>query len=378
MSKKHFLFPLLVSSMLSIVSSCDNAANSTSPITIEYGRLYDETLESENAHFDLIDHAELTSLISNESDFVLLVYKKNDTCGCWINSFRPNILSYMKKNNLLMYAISYTEFGEGASRFGLNISSSDQTIGIFENGALKYSKTRNGDDDPWAVEYEKFSSWMDERIKPGKSLYVSNAQLNALYAGNEKFTIGWMRKSCGDCSYIARHSFKDWAKKDHEGVLYLYDCDDPISRPVDEDGNLNTEVWQNFKDKYGLSNKYNTDFGFDNGYVPTFHHIDPGIDREIPGHSILDGMVVFNDTISKGEDGGYYVSSTYFSDDRLDKLAFLENVGDDVKTNFENMVLNSSDVTVYPEYGNYISWNHESAENYYAPLLNAFLDCYVG
>ena len=140
-----------------------------------------------------------------------------------------------------------------------------------------------------------------------------------------------------------------------------------INQKLDDEGNVNAEQWQTFKDDYGLSNKHNPVYGYNTGYVPTFLYIN----GYLTGAQYLSGCVVFNDTVVE-QDSKYVVTDSYYTSERLGSLTYLDS---SVQTRIlKGKTLGSKDVTVYPEYGNYVAWNHESAEQYHNVFVEKFLD----
>ena len=135
--KKRFLFCAVLTS-LSLLSGCQK--EEAELINITFGKLYDSSLaETIENHLVTVTHSELTSLVSEKKEFILLVYDKNNTCTCW-EEFEKTILSFVKRKNALIYAIAPTEFDGGHETFGLNISKNEETIAIFKDGEVKHQK----------------------------------------------------------------------------------------------------------------------------------------------------------------------------------------------------------------------------------------------
>jgi hypothetical protein len=213
-------------------------------------------------------------------------------------------------------------------------------------------------------------------------LYVSKAQLENLYAQNDTpFVIGFLRESCGDCSYVDNHFLKTYNASAH-ATSYVIDCDAEGIRlyngaapssasDASADQKLAYAQWQLFKDDYGLSKLLDPDFGFDTGYVPTWLYCLPKLEHHYDAPH--DGDVWVNDSLTANGDGTYRVSNTYFDGKR--SLPFLESVPAGVVTNlYEVSTIPADDVEVYDGEG---YWKHEAAEQYHNPLLQAFLSYYL-
>lgn len=373
----RFLLPFaLLSSVL--LSSC--GGEKIEKVDVPYGRLYDTSLSGSTKSFDIITHSKLASMVEESDSFVLLVYNKYSTCTCW-QIFKQTITAYMKNTNAQIFTINYSELKNIVSEgqpYGLayDETGTTETIAIFENGSLKTQRSRSGLEDPWANDLAVFTEWMEGRVSFTKSLYVNKAQLDALYAGKKAFTIMFSRESCGDCSYVNNHFLKDYNSKNNVEDFYIIDCDSTDIRPLKENGELDSEAWASFKDEYGLSVTNNPTFGYDQGFVPTFFHINP-ISGSTKSEMIDDGDVYFNDTVELVS-SDLKITSSFFTEERLANLQFLTDAPSDLKTVLQGMAIPKENATTYDFEGNkYYFWNHSSAATYHDALLSIFLDTYI-
>jgi hypothetical protein len=374
--------PLLLFAPSLILVTLSGACSTTTvdQVPITFGQLYDSSLLSSNEAFVSLTHAELTSLASNGYNFVLLVYNANSTCTCW-HLFRETIGTYMAATNLRIYLIDYQQFTDEES-FGLTVSSTEETIAIFEDGAPRYQRTRDGTEDSFANTYSVFKEWMDARVHASDMIYVTEDQLDELYEGDEAFTVGFLRSTCGDCAYVDNYFLKEFNASDNN-VSYVIECDvegiryyngiAPGNTTDPTDAALALAQWQSFKDEYGLSTTYDVTFGFDTGYVPTWYHINPaGFDaaNDHKAEAIDDGDVWVNDSLTAASDGTYTVTNTYFTEERLTSLEAVRTSEVTTKVLF-GLSVPSTDVDSYG------GWTHAAAAVYHDPLLNAFLTSYV-
>ena len=361
--KKRFLFCAVLTS-LSLLSGCQK--EEAELINITFGKLYDSSLEEtiEN-HLVTITHSELTSLVSEKKEFILLVYDKNNTCTCW-EDFEKTILSFVKRENALMYAISPSEFDGGHETFGLNIAKNEETIAIFEDGEVRHQKTTSGDKDEFMKE-EKFASWLNEKVHFSKMLYVNAIQYFELFGKGEQFTVGYLRSSCPDCSYVEDAVLSSFNAKDNN-VSYVIDCD--VDGIRFKNGQYDEEQWSFFKEYSGLSSSGSEDFGYGQGYVPSFYTY-AGYNAPTIGERIADAVVYLNDKIEKNaETGEYYVADSFFTEERENVLGFLGNTKVET-TVLKGMRIPAEDI----ENGN---WKKSAAAKYHNPLLEAYLTAYVG
>ena len=122
-------------------------------------------------------------------------------------------------------------------------------------------------------------------------------------------------------------------------------------------------VYDQMKKSYKLTAEASPEFGFANGVVPTFHYYEKGV--------LKDASVYFNDEIAQKEDGSYYISDSFYSEERLTSIKYANNVEHNV---LMCMNLPNEDVLSYE--GNFY-WSQEKAAAYHTPLLKAFLDLYL-
>lgn len=336
-------------------------------VALTFGRLYDASLDGASAkvenHLWNINHDELASLVDREGNFALLIYDSTNTCVCW-SIFGETIRRYLSASDVLMYGIQSDEFNGGHETYGLNVVSDEETIAIFADGAVRFQKTTSGSSDEWTG-YDSFSSWMRERVHRSDMLYVSASQLEGLFKGADSFVVGFLRNSCPDCSYLSDHFLKTYNALDRN-VSYVIECD-AVGIRYDEDGNYDKTLWQSFKDRYGLSEQGNAIFGYGPGYVPAFYEYGPGDEA---ASAIMDGDVYVNDFLTEKENGDYYVSQTFFTEERVAALPFLTDDSSVATKVLLGLEVPSSDV----EHG---AWKHEAAAEYHDPLIRAFLDYYL-
>ena len=390
MNKKHLFIavaPLLV------VGPLTGCSSSNSIVSLPFGKLYDSSLKGEE-HFSKIAYTDFKTLVEGNdsyapSSFALVVRGSSESCICW-SSFRGQLETYCNKKNFLLYYMELADFNQ-QSYAGLDLKNEEHTLGIFDKGSLKY-QVNVSDGSTYSSSYDVLSAWFDERITIGPLLYINKTQLYALYSSaTEGFVVGYLRKKCPDCSYVMTHSVSSYSSSlsrkgylidcDVEGIRY-YNGSEPAEEGT-EDQQKAYAQWQSFKDEYGLSSK-NTNFGFDNGYVPTFTYSLPGEDK---AGMVEDAFVWGNESLTKNDDGTYRVTNAYLdgsrNDGKGDDNPFLTDNAKDILTKCEVKETNflyiksipASDVTVYKDNG---YWNHSASEVYDNPLLKAFLTYYLG
>ena len=311
-----------------------------------------------------ISYDVLKEKVDSKETFLLAV-QYSDGCACWSSEAKPVIEKFIEEKHVVVYHIKLEQLDAGGSRFGMTIVTGNVTFAIFDEGVAKHSITTH--EEKTLKVYDQFVSYVESLVALPRFYYVSLDDVDRMYRTAEKNIIYYSRRTCGDCSYINTHYLKEWSKshQNYKKHIYILDCDQTDIR-LDDEGNYNEEQWVTFKNDYGMSNKYNTVYGFDGGYVPSFFLIEGAQS----GVKYLSGAVAFNDSV-KDENGEYVVTSSYYTEERLANLQYID---DKVETKvLKGLKLKSEDVTVYPEYGNYISWNHESAEKYHNIFVEKFL-----
>ena len=348
-------FPLFLSLNLMLVSLASlGACSNNEKVDLMYGNKNASGLTT-------ISFDSLKEKVDSEQTFLLAV-QYSDGCACWNSEAKPVLEKYVLEKHIDIYHIKLSELDGGGNRFGITIITGNVSFAIFENGSVKHCITTK--DDVALKKYDEFVSYFESVVNLPRIYYVNLDDVDNMYRSEETNIIYFGRSTCGDCGYLETHFLKDWSKAhpNYKKNIYYLDCDVQDIR-LDDEGNVNQEQWQTFKNDYGLSNKYNVDYGYDNGYVPTFLLIK----GSLTGVSYLSGSVAFNDTVTKSENG-YEVTNSYYTNERLAKLEYID---DKVETKvLKGLKLNSEDV--YDE--KYVFWKHESAEKYHNVLTEKFLD----
>lgn len=368
--KKHFLLPLILS--LGSLASCSN----DSKVNITFGRIFDEALGTSSSslylHTDNLSYFDLNRKISNKENFVLLVYEyktlekgEDIECTCF-SSFAASLISYMEEKNAQVFAIDPSDLENVTNMFSLDISLGEQTLAIFKDGNI-FSQEKNGNEN--LSTYEKVSSYLDSKVNWSSMLYINLNQLNTFSIKGKTFTVGYLRKSCSDCSFLSYNFLKSYNSKKFSKEIYVVECD-VIGIRYNENGEYDANIWQSFKDNYGLSSLYNKNFGYDEGYVPSFFTYKGDGSSLYPASDIIDGAVYSNDVVTL-KNGVANISKSYWNGK---SHPFFSSLSDDTKTNLVGTQVDSSGYT-FNEDGT-SSINNPDTKTYHDPLLKGFLDYY--
>ena len=376
-------FPLLF--------SCGNNIDSVSKVNIDMGTLIGMDDEIKNdSHMIKISYDEVNTLVSEKKNFILLVHSTVNFCSCYAE-WHDNILSpYIKKHNLLVYFLDYQDISKKEEQFGLKLFSNHETLGIFENGTLKYQNDNVEQNKPWVTSKESFEAWMDARISYPRMLKIDKTILDSLYekklTGVLEFTIYFGLGGCPDCSYLEETSITSYFRaNDNTSPLFYIDTGVlGIRKVADENGkeygpsvNPNgskieqeyqkqaKDQWEKFKLDYGLSESSSNPMGYGTGYIPTIFHINPdGISKN--GNVIDAGGVFYNDTFDASTST---ITASYFNKERvkLDQFEYLKDV--DVKV-LEGLKVDYQRKENQSERNFY----HESNRSYVEPIVYSLLD----
>lgn len=367
---KKTLALLLAPLLMGGLAGC-SSASSLDKVAITFGRAYDSSLNeasdySVEQHFDEILLSDLNSMVSDQKNFILLVYDKDSTCACW-GDLSKKIDEFMEDHDARIFSIQFSLINGHEDDYGMSLSTGNNTIAIFEDGEVKYQYVTVSSGEPLS-EGTAFEEWMMERVYFTNFNYISLSQLQALFKGEQgEFTVYFARSTCGDCTYVENHFLKDFLSTPLKNSIYAIDCDVAGIR-YNEEGKYDEEQWTAFKDQYGLSSTINELYGYGTGYVPTFIRYLPSTGSDY-ALSVKDMAVYLNDVVD-GE--SLKVTSSYYDETRIGNNEFLEYVEEGTAKVLVGQAVEASDID---ENG---KWKKESAALYHDPLLTAFLKFYGG
>ncbi len=374
--------PLVGLTLVGAMFSCTQGKRDNRAF-IDHGQLFDESIHESlletdfEGHLNRISHAQLTSMNDSESSYILLVHEFGRSCTCWSHFAETCLLPFIKAHNLYIYAIDPSEFGGGAERYGLSVSSTEETVAIFSRGKLKDQK-KVVDGSEFASHYITFANWMNSKVRMPSLLSVSKSQLEGLYQGENPFTVLFTRSTCQDCSYYTRNGLRKYLSKKETDSFYFIDCDVEGIRysngvgPNDtaEEGSdaKNAYIqWNDFKMRYGLAYSSANPAGWNEGYVPSLVHVNPIGDGTANG-DVIDGMaVLYNDSSAMLiTDHQYKVISTYYTEERLqlEALSYLRDSDLEHKVLTGLVLGNESD-------------KHKAFAPYHDEIARVFLDTFA-
>lgn len=351
-----FLFPFLLINSASL-SSCNVDPNLNKTL-LTYGDLHiSETnfkdLDQEYKYHLSYDQLKTKMNTKNENFMVSIAA---EGCGCW-EILSNCVFPYMEKTNSICYRIKLSDF-KGKDHLGFELISGDSTFAIIKNGVIvkQISSLIN---EKQTRDANSFLNFMNLNVLPPKMIRINeNDYLNkVLDTPFTKAAIYLSRSECGDCKALEPNILKPYFEsRIYSNKLYVLDCQPFYKSSSDS----NYQDYLNKKDEFMMTSDYNPDFGYNAGVFPSLFYFE-----EVTCKA---GAIAYNETIQK-IDNKYVVTDTYYTDERVAKLEYLNNYnGEKVLLNKE---INESQLNIS---GNYIEWSKEYSNEFYRPIIYSFLD----
>ena len=293
--KKLLIFPLILTLF---GTSCSNK----NKIIIEQK----ENIDS----FVYLNNDELTSLIKNKQDFVLVV-GENGCLTC--ETIKPVIIDYIKKYEYVIYWIENNIYQTVVDKF---VTSEDQalkanimsaSILLFNDGVTKEVIEYN---ENLYFSENKFELTLEDKIT-GSHLYSLNTldtfeyskkttmykmnlesttDLDNKIASKEDVLVLFSWAPCPDCSRIKQDVLNEYmTNKDKK--LYIFEV-----AHYRQDLTNNPELYEQFATKYQFDS-------YRGGKVPTIAKYNES--------KLVNMHVYFNDEFEKQEDGSYLIKNSF-------------------------------------------------------------------
>ena len=280
-----------------------------------------------------------------ESENFFLATYGDETCGCW--TYFSRVLDHLAKyDHFLSYKLKNDQIDDRLNEFGIK-NSNDPAFYIIANKKI-VRREFYVDNSSYFTDENVLLDLIKETIDLPYMYLINEEQIQTEVVDKDGI-IYYSRMTCPDCSYCTPNVLMPYFKKIKEPTdkVYVFDMD-PIRK---ED----KEKYQQFKDDHFLSNKNNTDFGYNTGYVPTFQYYKDG--------ALYDMAVYFNDEVTDG-----LITTSYYDEERLSHIHYADKL--------TKKVLTGTRLEVY-EISSSGSWlNSEVHSSYYKPFIEAFFDCY--
>ena len=359
------LLPLLACPM--ILSSCSLKGEK---VKLTYGNYITQDIAS----LTELSTDDLYNKLYNENEVMILatygdIYSED--CLCW-TTFQNVIVNFINKFHKQVYLYSTNNYEDGIKDLKLNnVDASEPGLHIYRGKKKVVQFYYNKIQDKQIFEdttAEYMNSKVSEFIEKPSIYYVDKEYLdNKISTQNENFSVLFMRSGCNDCKYVIPNVIIPYINKNNvekEMLLFNIQSYYDLAKKIDATEEEKAQ-YQALKDSYYLSESAGEKFGYEQGVVPTVQYYESGV--------LKDASVFFNDSIAQKDDGSFYVSKSFYSEERLPNLPHLKDVK--AKTVLQGMALEDKNI-MQTKSGSYY-WSQSDASKYHTPLLQAFLDSYL-
>ena len=362
--KKKVLFSIIVPLLFASLNGCSHRPT----IRLTFGTELKQDIHS----LKELTTAELLDKAKNEQEvFLLATYQSeySEDCLCW-NTFQNIIANFINLTHDLVYIYNTQNIDDSIKHLNIEKPEDSTPCLYIFNGEQKVASFSYKNSKDKGIFEDLKGHTMQHRVRRfvERSL-MHYVDVNYTESNSIKNTQGlvvlFMRRGCGDCSYAIPNIIVPYIKthKINFGIRII-DLQDLYDLTKKEDATEEEKAqYQNIKDSCGLSESSNANFGYLNGVVPTLQYYQYG--------EIIDTSVFFNDEIGQKEDGSYYISNSFYSQERLTSIKYANDIENNV---LKGMKLNSEEVISTTS--GYTYWVQEKAAQYHKPLMEAFLECY--
>ena len=362
--KKKVLFSIIIPLLFVSLSSCQIK---------EKARLtFGTELKQDIYTLKELTTSQLLDKAKNENEVFLLAAYQGDyseECSCW-TTFQNVIVNYMNSYHGLVYV--YNAQSQDETIKHLNIEKADDStpyLYVFKGEKKLASFNYKNSKDKGIFEDLKATT-MNNRIhsivNSPLMYYVPTSYTQGDGIKNTEGSIVlFVRRGCGDCNYAIPNVLIPYINSHKiRSSIHIVDLQDLYDLSKKETASEQEKAeYQNTKDLCGLSETTSEKYGYLNGVVPTMQYYVKG--------ELIDSSVFFNDEIAKKEDGTYYVSNSFYSEERLTSIKYANNIKNNV---LKGMDLKDDEVVTTASGFSY--WSQEKAAQYHKPLMEAFLDYY--
>ena len=333
--------PLLLATML--LSPACSGGSKDRPI-ITYGRATHSTDEAliEINYDEFYKRMDKDGVFHSET-FLLLITDSSSSCGCRQNS-RTCMTNIVMSSGIAVYHMDLSELS-GNNKYGVKAVAGEAHLNIISKG--KVLKVLSYKSDSLILHEDDDGTTMHEILRVvnyyNSLKYCTVERLEQALTNNETFSVEYIWRDCGDCSYLdPALVWKLGTEIKLKRTLYIVDLADIVA------GNKDNDNYKNYLAAHHLSEESDAYFGYDTGKVPTFQHYTEGV--------LDDAATIFNEGWDKVE-GGWRVTKAFFDEGRDQKVHYF---GENYK--YEPIV--------GKVYENIL---HPTRMDYYEPIVNQFI-----
>ena len=355
MKKLLFLLPFMA-----IAATGINGCSQDKRVRLTYGTLVGDKAEE-------LEYGELATKVGRGENMLVAVYQDGLPCGCW-TTFQDVLNKYVEEYDTKVYYIASTQFSDDSDKFGLTIlkGTSDPTFALIKDGKKVNEYIYGKDTKPMFQTVKGLRKVVSKIAKDPQYFYVDQEYLdNALFVTKEDVVVHYIWYFCPDCNDCFPEVLLPYSKANNlSKKIWIMDL--AIEGLLFDGGaiNKNSPGYINFLREHKMSYyEGNETFGYDRGFVPTTQIWHNG--------ELQDMNVYFNDAVDKNENEEYYISRSYYSEDRIANLGYTNEV-------IQGKVIPEEQVNISGSGDNIsYSWKMDYARLYHKPILEAFLNKYV-
>ena len=362
--KKKALFSIIVPLLFVPLNGCSHRP----AIRLTFGT----ELKQDIYTLKELSTSQLLDKTKNDKEvFLLATYQGSysEDCLCWA-TYQNVIANYMNLTHDLVYVYNTQNIDDSIKHLNIEKPEDSTPCLYIFNGEQKVASFSYKNSKDKGIFEDITGHTMQYRVRRmAKSPLMRYVDTNYTHSNSIKNTQGlvvlFMRRGCGDCSYSIPNVLIPYIKshKINFGVR-IVDLQDLYDLSKKETASEAEKAeYQKVKDDSLLSASTSEKYGYLNGVVPTLQYYEHG--------ELIDASVFFNDEIGQKEDGSYYISNSFYSQERLTSIKYADNVVNNV---LKGMDINSDEVITTTS--GYTYWAQEKAAQYHQPLMEAFLERY--
>lgn len=243
----------------------------------------------------------------SKETFLLLVTDKNSTCICGSES-RICMNNIIQSKGIACYHMDLSDF-DGNNKYGVKARVGEAHLNIISCGkVIKDIKSRDiilheGGEEETYQEICQF-------VKVNNNLkYCTRERLEDAIANKETFSVEYIWRDCGDCSYINPNYLWNYSSKHvFNSTFYIVDLADLVN------GKKENSTYIKYLNNYHLNYSSDNTYGYSTGKVPTIHHYTSGV--------LDDAAIIFNETFEKIDDA-WRITDAFYDAARINKVKYL-------------------------------------------------------
>ena len=332
-------------------------------VVLTYGTFIESSLQT----LKEIDSDELDNRLNKGETLLIAVYQGeySKDCACW-STFQNVIVNYINKYHEEVLLFNAQEQNEAVRKYNIQkFNESTPALYIFKGykQIASFVESKNQDKN---IFNDKSAEAMHTRIhnyaiKP-TMFYVDNNFLQKNLASKDEAILLFIRNACGDCKYLIPNALIPYITDNNNlKDIWLFDLQPYYD--LQKSAADGSKPYDDIKNQYQLSENTGNGYGYQQGVVPTMQYYQKG--------ELKDATVYFNDVVSKDDAGNYYISDSFYSEERLTSTKYDSNLINNV---LKGMKLSENDIALTTSGNAY--WLQEKAADYHTPLLHSFLDYY--